>query len=905
MELKKYQKDALGSVSEFLKLCRDMPYEEAFTRLQPDFPYRKPCEELNIPYVCVRIPTGGGKTLLAAHSVSQAAKNYLDTDYPVVLWLVPSETVKTQTASALNNRHHAYRQALDSAFKREVVVVAVENFAQLKPQDFGGKTIVVVSTIANFRIDERKKEMRKIYKHNEQLEPHFSRLPETVCVGLERIAEEDLSRQGLQRNRIGEVKCSFSNLLAAYRPLVIVDEAHNARTPLTFDTLGRLKPSAILEFTATPNTDKQFGSNIIYHVGAAALKAENMIKLPIYVQDHSSHSWEEIVDSAALQHTDLVKKAQSEPEYIRPVVLFQAENKNGTVTVDVLRDYLIKKLNIDAGKIAVVTGTQRELDNINLLSPHCPIEYVITVEALKEGWDCPFAYVFCSLQNVSSAKDAEQLLGRVLRMPYAKKRIVEDLNCAYAHLLSPKFGEAANMLTDKLVDMGFNRFEIAKMLKTADNVSDGNGDQEDLFGGNTSQPPQGQTISTFELTASSNLLTDLSNLSQKQRESIRITQQEGGPTLLQVSGNITDETKGLILKHTPSGKKREAAAGRIDIHNKRVELVRSPSEKGEVFPDIPQLCLKYQGELELFETEVLIDIARWNINDYPAEVKFNTEDDRFHRIDLEDEGNGEVFYRLSQQTLKSDDGFLEVKSNDLVRWLADKIEHPHTPTKQMLPFLRSVVDNLLSKPQNSLANLLHHKFALSRAISGLIDSYRNKAIAECYQQTLFDDSSEWESCLDAEFNYSFNPENYTPVAPFYDGKYRFSKHYFAEIENLKSKGEEFDCAVYLDSLKEVKYWIRNPDMAKRGFWLPLSGSNGSKRFFPDFVCELYDGRILVVEYKGENLATNADSKEKDTIGRYWSEKSNGKCLFVMAVKRDDQGRTMQQQIQDVLQQNEI
>ena len=895
MELKKYQQDALADVSEFLTLCREMPSENAFAQMQPDMGYCKPSEKLNIPYVCVRIPTGGGKTLLAAHSVSCAARDYLDTDFPVVLWLVPSNPIKTQTVSALNNSRHAYRQALNSAFKREVTVIAVENFTQLKPQDFGSTAVVVVSTLANFRIDDKNKDMRKIYNHNEYLEAHFARLPEAAHSGLEQIAEQDLSEQGLQPSSIGKTKCSFANLLAAYRPLVIVDEAHNARTPLTFDTLGRLKPSAILEFTATPNTDAKFGSNILYHVGAAALKAESMIKLPIYVQDHSSHNWEEIVDAAVMQRADLARKAQMEPEYIRPVVLFQAENKNGTVRVDVLRDYLIEKLNITAEKIAVVTGSQRELDNIDLLSPQCPIEYVITVEALKEGWDCPFAYVFCSLQNVSSAKDAEQLLGRILRMPYAKKRLVEDLNCAYAHLQSPRFGAAAAMLADKLVDMGFNHLEIAKMLKSADNVSGGaDPDQNDLFG-TDGEKISARTVSTFELTG----LPDMAALPQQQRENIRVTAQEDGSALLQVSGGIDEETRRLILKHTPGGKQRESAANRIEIHNQKVELAKSPAERGEAFPAIPQLCLVHQGELELFEADTLADIIGWNINDYPAAISFNTEGDRFFKIDLDGVSDKEVVYRSANQTLESNDGFLEITTNDLVRWLAGKIDHPHTPLKQMLPFLQRIIDNLLSNPANSLGDLLHHKFALSRAISGLIDSYRNQAVKKCYQQTLFDDNSEWNACLNSEFSYSFNPENYAPVPPLYKGKYRFKKHFFNEIENLKADGEEYECAFYLDNLKEVKYWIRNPDKNKRGFWLPLSGVK-SNRFFPDFICALTDGRFLVVEYKGENLSSNDDSKEKDAIGRYWAAKSEGKCLFVMAVQQDEHGRSMQQQIQAVL-----
>ena len=77
---------------------------------------------------------------------------------------------------------------------------------------------------------------------------------------------------------------------------------------------------------------------------------------------------------------------------------------------------------IPESKIAIATGDQRELDGIDLFDRTCPIEYVITIEALKEGWDCSFAYIFCSVSRIQSATDVEQLLGRVLRMPYAKQR---------------------------------------------------------------------------------------------------------------------------------------------------------------------------------------------------------------------------------------------------------------------------------------------------------------------------------------------------------------------------------------------------------------------------------------------------------------------------------------------------
>jgi type III restriction enzyme len=101
---------------------------------------------------------------------------------------------------------------------------------------------------------------------------------------------------------------------------------------------------------------------------------------------------------------------------------------------------------------------------VNLFDPACPVEVVITVEALKEGWDCSFAYVFCSLQKIGSSKDMEQLLGRVLRMPYARRRKSELLNRAYAHVASAQTMQVANALADKLVAMGFEELEAAQAV---------------------------------------------------------------------------------------------------------------------------------------------------------------------------------------------------------------------------------------------------------------------------------------------------------------------------------------------------------------------------------------------------------------------------------------------------------
>ena len=207
----------------------------------------------------------------------------------------------------------------------------------------------------------------------------------------------------------------------------------------------------------------------VSQVSASELKAEEIIKLPIELTENQS--WEMTIDSAVQKRTALENLAAREAEYIRPIVLFQAENKNLEVTVDVVRKYLIEGAKVPENQIAVATGERHELDGVNLAARDCPIRYVITVQALKEGWDCPFAYVFCSLAKIHSSKDAEQLLGRVLRMPYAARRESPELNKAYAFVAVKDWMAAVEQIRDNLLSMGFEDAEANHALGIQPKVS--------------------------------------------------------------------------------------------------------------------------------------------------------------------------------------------------------------------------------------------------------------------------------------------------------------------------------------------------------------------------------------------------------------------------------------------------
>jgi type III restriction enzyme len=288
-----------------------------------------------------------------------------------VLWLVPTNTIRAQTLETLQKPGNPNYEALSAAFDERFHVRDIADFAQINPIDLQSRACVIVATMQTLRVSNP--DGRRVYAHNENLEPHFTAVAANAP-GMDRFEEGD--------NK-GQIKFSFRNVLAFHRPLVIVDEAHNNTSPLSLEALQRINAACVVEFTATPAPD----SNILHNVSATELKAEEMIKLPIRLSEHKN--WEDAVRDSILTRQRLNEIATKDTSaYIRPIALFQAEEKGKEVTKEILLTHLVEQEKIPREKIAVVTGEQKELDGINLFAPDCKIDFVITVEALKEGWDC-------------------------------------------------------------------------------------------------------------------------------------------------------------------------------------------------------------------------------------------------------------------------------------------------------------------------------------------------------------------------------------------------------------------------------------------------------------------------------------------------------------------------------------
>lgn len=872
MKLKQYQTDTLSILRRFFEEARVAGPKQAYEAItkEPDQAKRlgryggtyTALEALpNVPYVCLRLPTGGGKTILGAHAISIARGAWVEKEYPMVLWLVPSNTIRLQTAEALKNSRHPYRQAMDEAFAGRVRVFDIGDFTNIRPHDIRDHCCIVVGTIQTLRVQNT--EGRKVYAHNENMEPHFTALPKSL--------------PGLETLENGGVKFSFANLMHIHRPLMIVDEAHNAVTGLTRDMQARVNPSAIIEFTATP----RLNSNILHSVTAQELKLEEMIKLPIMLKEHDT--WQNAVNGAIAARASLAAAAETDADYIRPIILFQAQPRNQEVTVAALKKHLMEVEQIPESKIAVATGDQRELDGLDLFDRNCPIEHVITVEALKEGWDCSFAYVFCSVSRIQSAVDVEQLLGRVLRMPYAKRRRADALNRAYAFLSEPSFGEAAKALADKLVAMGFEEDEAKDNIAP---VQPDLGDPTTLFGPRERPRP---TL-RHNLNATPDVIAALT-----QHEGVTIHEREGGQVEIAVAGPL-DAAREKAIAETLPETARQGFADAVAAFRADAQALLSPAEMQEPFA-VPRLVSEIQGKLEFADTDVFMEFRDWSLLDHSprmAEGEFAIrETARSFEIDLD--GN-RITYQFSDELeqLALDIDVAGWTPEALVLWLDRQARQPDIHQGELLRWLRDLVGHLITARGMHIAALMRCKFILARKVREKLAAIRQQERDGVYQRYLFAPEAKVGVSFDDAFTFK---EGMYWDQRRYRGRWRPRKH-FLGADNLPAfdgaeDGEEFQCAQAIDSLPTVKFWIRNVARHPNSFWLPTA----SDKFYPDFVAMLDDGRTLAVEYKGAHLADGADTNEKRLVGELWERQSQGRALFIV-VEKSAAGRDVRTQLSD-------
>ena len=464
MQLKQYQQAALDQLRTYLQtLVAEQEKavkaaaigitsykwdEQAWEALMPTPRYQAKRNPLGepVPNLCLKVPTGGGKTLLAVKAIDLINTHYRTSQRGLVLWIVPTTQIYNQTLAALKDRAHPYRVHLNMASGDHTLIL--EKQALFTPDDVQNNLVVLVLMLPS--ANRQVKDTLRIFKDRGGFEAFFPQEDDYQAHAalVERAPNLDTYATGTGLH-VRTVKSSLGNTLRLLKPVIILDEGHKAYGELAQNTLLGFNPSFILELSATPSAQ----SNALVNISGRDLLREEMIKLDIHVHNRASADWRDTM-LVAHQHRINLEAIAIEHElhergpYIRPICLIQVERTGEKqrearfIHAEDVRDFLITQCSVLPAEIAVKSSEKDEIEQIDLLSRDCPIRYIITKQALQEGWDCPFAYFLTVLTNPQKASTSiTQLVGRILRQPYAKKTGRVELDECYVYCFRDSAGD--------------------------------------------------------------------------------------------------------------------------------------------------------------------------------------------------------------------------------------------------------------------------------------------------------------------------------------------------------------------------------------------------------------------------------------------------------------------------------
>lgn len=398
-----------------------------------------------VPNATLKVPTGGGKTFLAVSAVAAVHTRLLGRSTGMVLWIVPNEAIYRQTRRQLADRQHPYRQVLDRVANGRVRIM--EKTDTLRREDTDESLCVMLLMLASaaravagdLKLFRDRGDVHGFVPPEGDAEQHRTLLG----------AVPNLDRYGGAEDLWPCAMDSMGNALRLLRPVVVLDEGHRGTSEIAHATLYGFNPRLVLELTATPRDVQRPRqppryANVLVDIPGTALHAEGMIKLPIVLDTRpDAGDWRGAL-AAAKGRLDSLQSVADQlrsdtDRYIRPILLVQVErvtgdsHDTGLVHAKDVKAWLMAA-GLDTAEVAEKTSKVDDLaapENQDLLSPANRVRVILTKSALQEGWDCPFAYVLCSLANVTNTGAVTQLVGRILRQPGAEPTGIEALDQCY------------------------------------------------------------------------------------------------------------------------------------------------------------------------------------------------------------------------------------------------------------------------------------------------------------------------------------------------------------------------------------------------------------------------------------------------------------------------------------------
>ena len=487
MELKEYQRGALDAFSRWLETLEETKRDsetviEALKKTPVDVPipdelrnypkaawqklkenggvaatageYVDRTDDANrpIPHICFKVPTGGGKTLLAA-----AALERLPWQRGLVLWIVPSKAIYAQTKAALWDKQHPYRKMLNRASAGRVKMLEKED--PFNREDIANYLCVMLLMLPAAN-RQKGKEFLRMFRDTGRYPSFF---PDSDDIfGNTRTLNEYTDLEC--HTESGLIKQSLFNVFKLLRPVVVLDEAHKAygaRNQAANEefakSINRLDPRMVIELSATPNRGI---SNLLVDIEGPDLKKEEMIKLPVQVTSFPNAEWQLTLGQAAdeLERLDTEARSleNSTGRYIRPIAVVRVERTGRDqrdrerIHAEDVREYLTQNLNVPSNAVRVKSAENDELGRENLLSEFSQVRWIITKSALMEGWDCPFAYLLVMLDNTQAQRAITQLVGRVMRQPHAQLTGRESLDQCYVYCNNTDVGTVVTQVKNGL-----------------------------------------------------------------------------------------------------------------------------------------------------------------------------------------------------------------------------------------------------------------------------------------------------------------------------------------------------------------------------------------------------------------------------------------------------------------------
>ena len=365
---------------------------------------RKICSKFDFPSFSYAMATGIGKTRLMGASIYYL---YKTKGYKHFFILAPGSTIYDKLRKETNPNHPKYIFKGLEAEMGKPKVYDGENYDRY-PIRFEQMTMFVENT---FDIQLFIFNIGKIFNSKTDTEFNFHKFKETLGA-------------------------SFADVLAQFDDLVIcMDEAHRYYAPASMKAINYLKPILGLEFTATPKST----TNIIYAYDVARGATEGYLKIPVVMgrSNTAGYSQDDIEEMKIRDGLTLHENrkavlreycSNNSLDYVKPIVLIACKDTDHANRIREKidsDDFLKGKYK---GKVIEVhskqTGEESE-ENVKLLlsieSATNPIEIVLHVYKLKEGWDVNNLFTIIPLNAAKSDILAMQTIGRGLRLPFGEQ----------------------------------------------------------------------------------------------------------------------------------------------------------------------------------------------------------------------------------------------------------------------------------------------------------------------------------------------------------------------------------------------------------------------------------------------------------------------------------------------------